>query len=546
LGEFSSKRTFKRRLKDIIETPGGLAPVVGLIVGLGVAVLYGLLIGGTELQTVVFLSAGFVFVFMLVAAGDYWWALLVILAALGISTGQFGFNLTGFEIGFVAVIVAYLIRSALRAMREVRPAVGLGVPFWALFLYLVVHTALVVTYHRYQGTPGLKNIVRGYYSALAPLAFFYLLAHFCHPRTVKPVVAFFVGAITFTTSVALPVFLFEAAPGFLREAPFSFAWLDSEGSGATLRGGPILATFAVALWPFAHGLVRKAALAALLGLSLLAATASSGRLAFAGVLLAVLLFLVLNRKWMALGGAGAVLGLVMLVVTTSPGVLDPLPKSMQRAVAPLNVAERSNAENNLSDKWHHELRTDSFKYWTESFATFYFGHGYGAWDESLNGDAQWNRDFEYAKKMAVQMGKTENAFSAITNIFGLIGLLLYLWFLWNVGKQLFKARKLAPVGSFARAMCEVSLVYLEMFLLLSLLQGGVPGWEVFYFQLGLLAARPLLAAKEEEKEKDLEGSRKREAPRWQGSAVRAPARLAGQGVGEGPWTPRTEPRGRLR
>jgi hypothetical protein len=126
--------------------------------------------------------------------------------------------------------------------------------------------------------------------------------------------------------------------------------------------------------------------------------------------------------------------------------------------------------------------------------SFFIGHGFKAWDESLNDDTTSDiLDSERHKEVAIEMGFTENMFSAITNIFGLTGLVLYGLFLFNLAFRLWKAISLCPPNSAARAMCEFSLVTLSATLISTFVQGGIPNITLIYWMLGLLAARPYIA-----------------------------------------------------
>lgn len=499
-GEFERRlvhRSWDQRFKETVETPGRLSAIVGGVGGLILSVLYGLLIGGTDLQTVAILSLLLVFTFLLVVAGEFWWALLVIATACGVNTSEFGFKMSGFELGFVVVVVSYLIRVTLRAMTKFRPATGLGVPFWALFLYLIIHSALMITYHRYEDPSSIKNIMRGCYSVLAPLGFFLLLGHYCNPRTVKPVTLAFLIVTSLITIVAIPIWLFGIDLDRRMELPFSLMWLSPLGAAGMLKSGAVLANFGIAFLLTARTTPRRWLMLGLIGLAFVGSAASGGRLAFASVFLVVALYLALKRQWNACAACAAGLVLLILISTKSPEFVSSLPITAQRALSPLNLGDSDiKRRDETSNQWHRELREDSFDYWTESWVTFLFGHGYGGWDYSLSGDENWNRDFEYAKKIAVQMGHTENAFSSITNIFGLTGLLLYGWFGCTVFRETWRARKLAQRRSFEEAMCDVSLVYMTSFTLLLPFAGGAPGSELLYWQLGLLAARPLLGKAE--------------------------------------------------
>jgi hypothetical protein len=98
-------------------------------------------------------------------------------------------------------------------------------------------------------------------------------------------------------------------------------------------------------------------------------------------------------------------------------------------------------------------------------------------------------------ELAIEMGLTENAFSSVTNIFGLTGLVLYTLLLVNITWTLFRGYKLSPPGSDARALCEFSLVYVLTAMIFCCYSGFVPGINLIYSELGILAARPYLPTK---------------------------------------------------
>jgi hypothetical protein len=130
--------------------------------------------------------------------------------------------------------------------------------------------------------------------------------------------------------------------------------------------------------------------------------------------------------------------------------------------------------------------------------SFFIGHGYKAWDYSLNDDSDDGgdvMDIERRKDLAIEMGLTENMFSSVTNIFGLTGLVLYAVFLLNLGLQLWKGMLLSPERSSSRALCEFSLVNLVAALTSCCFQGTVPNIMLIFWMLGVLAARPYLATK---------------------------------------------------
>jgi len=105
-------------------------------------------------------------------------------------------------------------------------------------------------------------------------------------------------------------------------------------------------------------------------------------------------------------------------------------------------------------------------------------------------------EIQHRLELAIQMGLTENMFSSITNIFGIVGLILYGGFLIHLCWLLYRGCRLAPIGTEARALCEFSLVSLLPYVLLAPFMGYIPGFDLIYWQLGVLAARSYLGRTE--------------------------------------------------
>ncbi len=98
---------------------------------------------------------------------------------------------------------------------------------------------------------------------------------------------------------------------------------------------------------------------------------------------------------------------------------------VQRALTPFNFSSQQTeiqASLGGSDDWHCTLRDESIPYWMADTGSFFVGHGFKAWDQSLNDeydDGGDIMDFDRQKQLAIEMGATENMFSSVTNIFGL-------------------------------------------------------------------------------------------------------------------------------
>ena len=311
----------------------------------------------------------------------------------------------------------------------------------------------------------------------APLMLFGMLMRYCHARTVFRTATMIFGVWIFTTIISIIVVLLNFQFEHLLALKISLDFADALSAAGGLRSaGPYLLISAIAFWPVARsGRVRLLLLfSGLLGI--LGAMFGAGRTATFSCIIAGMFFAVARRRlWVAMPVlAGAIL--VAGLVTIDPGFVEKLPEQVQRALEPLNFSEEKTqvqASVSESDRWHQELRTDSLAYWNYDTVSFFLGHGYKAWDESLSDPTAG--DFDIRKRVAVEMGLTENMFSSVTNIFGLAGLVLYSAFLLWLAWLLWRARQACPERSVERALSEFSFVTLLTAIILIPIAGGPPG-----------------------------------------------------------------------
>jgi hypothetical protein len=326
------------------------------------------------------------------------------------------------------------------------------------------------------------------------------MVRYCNPKTVYQtgVILFWLWILTTISSIVV----IERGIEFtsLTDLLITLDFISAQNALGFLRtSGPSLVLIAIAFWPIFRSNFLRVLLvfAGILGVA--GALFSAGRTAILFTFLCAGLFPVVRRRlWLTLPPVAA-LALIACVCTFAPAILYTLPDEIQRALTPLNFSDEktiAQTEVSQSDRWHQELRTDSLTYWLYDTNSFFFGHGFKSWDDSLT--VGENTDFETTKQFAVEMGNTENMFSAVTNIFGLVGLLLYGAFLLEMARDLWKAWARCPQGSSERAICEISFVSLAANLVLAPFLGGVPGITLIYWGLGLFAARSYIAAPERE------------------------------------------------
>jgi len=449
-----------------------------------------------QVENIILLSVWFVAVMIIVFVRDYWWSPALVISSLYLTTFALDFRLTGMEVGVVILCLTFPVKMAMKTLRKAEPEMSPGVFYWALLGYVAVHAVVILFYNKIDGVPSLKNIVKSYYFCLTPLVFYGLLVRYCHTRTVRPtlMVLFFVTFFVVVASMISALAGISIAS--FTDLRISVDWLIPPGP---LRvAGPNLFIASLAFWPNFRPGRDRFILGAAGVVGLVGTLFGSGRLSTATCVAAGVFFAAVRGKlWLAIP---FLVGTLMIsgLITAKPDLLYSLPEAVQRSLTPLNFSDqKTEVQGSLegSDDWHRDLRNRSIDYWMMDTTSFWLGHGFKPWDQSIMTDEDMAeaQGEDRMVQIAMQMGITENMFSAITNIFGATGLLLYSLFLGNLAWTLFKGCRIAPVGTDARALCEFSLITLMAALVFAPFLGGVPSLNLIYWQLGILAARPLLA-----------------------------------------------------
>jgi hypothetical protein len=490
----------RRAHLERMSEPWSLNRGFAIAVTLALAILVGSWAANGNVDYIILLGVWFTAVLIIVFVRDYWWTPPLVISALSLSTTALGFPLTGMDIGVIILALTFPLKLAMKTLRKAEPEMQPGLPYWALTGFIVVHAVVILLYNKVEGTPQLKNIIKSYYGCLTPLVMYGLLFRYCHTRTVRPTVILLYIASSLGVFFSTITFIFGIDMEPFSGLHISLDWFN-EGAGFILRyGTEIVFTASLAFWPVMKTGRQRALMAAMVVISTAGVMESGGRLSVATCIAAGVAFAVIRRRiWVAVPVV-VLAGLISAIITIAPDISDSLPPLIQRSLAPLNFSDTNKSDIQIqtvdSDDFHRMLRNRSLDYWTEDTGSFWIGHGYKSWDPTLPKDADLSTvDFDHLADLAIQMGLTENMFSAITNIFGLAGLLLYACFSLHLAWMLYKACRICPKRSYARALCEFSLISLLAAVVSCPFQGGVPGLNIIYWQLGLLAARPFIAEK---------------------------------------------------
>ena len=469
-----------------------------IAVTLIVAVVLGSWTANGEYENLVLFAVWFGAVMVIVFVQDYWWAPIMVISAFSFSTTVADIPLTGAEIGLFVLCLALPTKMAMKTLRKAEPEMTLSRFYWALLAYVVIHAVVILAYNHTLGIP-LKNIVKAYYSVLTSLVIYGLVIRYCHVRTVRGTVL----AVFFTyffTIVCGAIVLLTGIDVDFSSFHFSLQWLTGIGAINVLRAAsPYVFIFCLAYWPAARNNFGRFALAVGIFTGAFGALISGGRLSLANTLIAGVFFAVVRRRlWLAFPFVIFVLG-ASTAISINPDITTGLPLTIQRALEPLDF---SGAQTTLKEElggsngWHDNLRSLSIVYWLQDPNSFYLGHGFKSWDPQMNNLTEVSEaDLDHFQELAIEMGLTENMFSAITNIFGLVGLILYGCFMFHLLWMLYRGIRVTPQRTMARALCEFSIVNLATSILFCPLEGSIPSGPILYWALGILAARPYLAGK---------------------------------------------------
>jgi hypothetical protein len=483
-----------RRQLERISEPWFMNKVVAVVGAFVMAIVLASLVASGQFDVLILVAVWVIALLVIVFVRDYWWTPAIVITALSLRTDAAGFMLTGLEVGMVIIGLTFPVKLAMKTLWPAKPKMDPGLFYWLLIAFVIIHAVVIFFYSKVDNDPGIKNIVKAYYGAIAPLILFGMLMRYCNSKTVFRTVVIVFGISIVTTIISIIVFVLGIQANELTGLRISVGFTDALTAPGFLRGtGPSLFVTAIAFWPAARSNLYRALLAFAGVLGIVATLYGGGRTYLLSCIMAGLFFAVVRRRfWLALPVTLAV-ALAVGICTLKPEILYALPDTFQRTLTPLNFSgEKTDVQSDtaISDQWHEELRSDSLAYWNYDTTSFFLGHGFKGWDESLSDPSV--DDFQARKLVAVQMGLTENMFSAITDVFGLAGLVLYMGFLIQLGGRLWKGRRLSPDGSVERAMCEFSFVSVVNSVVLAPLLGGVPGIGVVYWALGILAARPFL------------------------------------------------------
>jgi len=476
--------------------PWSLSRSFSMLVAFALAIVLGSWAASGQYENLILFSVWFAAVMIILFVQDYWWSPIFIITALSLTTLALGFPMGGMEIGVVILALTFPIKLAMKTLRKAEPEMDPGILFWLLLTYVVTHAIVILIYNKIDGAPQLRNIVKSYYICITPLVFYFLLVRYCHLRTIRRTIVFLFFTLLFTVAVSLVTELLGLTIEPFSDLRITVGWLDHFGATAILRYNALyLFTGSLAFWPTAKTSVQRFLLAFAVILGGFGVLAGSGRIPTAICLISGIFYASVRGKiWLAIPFivAGA---MVSATITALPDFYFNLPENIQRSLAPLNFSYQGaevNADLQGSDDWHKVLRDRSIPYWFQDTTSFWLGHGFKSWDPTITKDNE-NATSEHMVELAVEMGATENMFSCITNIYGLAGLILYGAFLIHLSWTLFRGSRLAPPGSDARAMCEFSLVNLLPTIIFCPYYGYAPHQDLFYFSLGIVAARPYLA-----------------------------------------------------
>jgi len=470
-----------------------IIPIVVLAFGLIIAIF-----AGTWVAEGSWFSLGSVLIICLgtmlvLGLRDKWWAVIPWMSALSFSTYAPGFQITGVDIAAMLSVGIIILRYATHNAPPVTPSLRINWGFYCLLVYVFLHSIIIIIINRYEGETQLKNIVKAYYQAGVPLFVLFLLFTQAASKSIRPVVIGLLCIYPITFCISIVVIFLQVDIPILSYPNSYFEWASKDGVGYIRWSSLIFLPLALCMSACNRSNLFRVVYYGFALIALLGALVGGGRVALACCLFIICLWVLLQKNFFLIGIGGAALVISLVTINVDPTLLNALPKTIQRALTPFVISQFQTNEQQataLSDQWHTELRSESWAYWRETTPSTLAGHGFQGWNDAIDIKTFTGGVFyEEAKKMAIQMGRTERTFNSILVIFGAFGILLYYGLILFLLMRTTRLRALTQKHSFQRCMCEFSMISLLVVLVTSFHAGSIPGYNMVFWLFGILSCR---------------------------------------------------------
>ena len=475
------------------------------LLGLWAAFTAGNMIADEGYQRVLLYGAAVLTLLAVITVRRYWWIPVFVIGGVGFSTAALGFKMDGTDLlaafGFICLL-AMLGMGQLKSKNTQR---NLGIFFYLLLGYVAFHAALYGLDNYFNGDTQFKNIAKRYYFVVVPLILIWCMDRFSYKKGLRTAIHVMMILSVIFSIVGVVVTLLGIELPIISGDMLNFQWAGAESANGYLRWIilPII-LLALCLISSTQESGLKLFYRGVFLMLLPACFFGGGRIAIVMILLFLLVWLALRKKWQEIFIGGWVLligaiGMLVLGHTLDARSLQGMPesfKNVQRAISIFLPSDQVNDEEVMtagSDQWHKDLAIGALDYTNEDYQSMIIGHGFKGWDDNIDFNFfSYGDNYRSSVKIAIRMGQSETMFFSILPIFGWIGVLLYYGFMIEFMRRTLHVRKLCPEGSLARSLCEFSFTLILVTLLVSPLTGAIPSYNMIYWMLGFIAAEPYI------------------------------------------------------
>ena len=463
---------------------------IAIVVGLIGSLFIGSMVGSEDYQMVIFIGVAIVGVVWVVASGENWWLPMPFAVGLG---GVFyvPFKIFPHELALAICGLALLPRLPfkLAGLRKRRPSLPL--PVYLLAAYLIVHATVCLFIYRDGG--GTGNIARAYMNSLWGIIFGIAFYLFGATKSLRTGFGLFYAAVVIRCVLGL-VNAWQGDVLFIPGINYALDPQDIRNSGNLLM---IIAGLACLVSTNPFGRAVNGMIAGAAGIAWLALGGSRGQLLQTMLFMGTMALIFRWRGFLVV--MGTAVGLAAVVLNVTPNVIEPLPYQTQRALtafmwsAPVETEVQNDVKG--SGRFREVISEEGRKRWLESTRTFVIGTGIRPFDEAYFASSSRFEveEFTLLVQNAADVGAYETGLWTMLAVTGLAGLVLFFWACISLLRGLLRGLRELPTDGFGRAFAAWGAAALVSFLLLCVLAGGFPSFEIFLAMIGLAYLQDLRA-----------------------------------------------------
>ncbi len=424
-----------------------------------------------ELSIVTAIVLTIIWVFL---AGDYWWLpVLIGIAMAGVF--RIGFKVYPADLGFALAIIG-LAPLILVQYDKVFQSQRKQLPFIYYLVVVYITIRLMIDIVPAAGSKG--NLLRILFNIVWPFCFAWLFHYYGKLSVMRVAIGLVFIFLCLRVTLAIVGYVANI-PLYIPGINYVLSFSGQDSLVAMRSVAFLLFQVSLILFHSTRSLFYRALLLPIFALSGGLVVASASRFATFMMLVLPVAFFIWARNWLLLSLALIVAGGAVGFANVYPHALDELPvggRALSGLIFKASETETEEAAEG-SNLWHSALRAESYRRWTQSAATFFFGYGIRPSAE-VNDVKQYSYDMEEVITVSSNLGSYESSFWTVIALFGTVGFLLYTWLFVYFLRETLPYFLQKPQGTFWEGMLFWGVYSTIIWFATSNYQGGPPVLEV--------------------------------------------------------------------